>query len=71
MFPQFQDTIPMGYLSTDLFVKGDEETIERATRECMVNLPKPFILSSGCDIPANSNPKLVKLMMKASLDRSY
>lgn len=71
MWELLQDTIPMGYLSTNLFVNGDEETIERATRECMVNMPEPFILSSGCDIPANSNPELVRRMMNVSLDRSY
>lgn len=59
------DTIPMGYVPTELFVKGTAEAVEKAVRDCMKNMPEPFLLSTACDVPANSNPDLIKRFMEA------
>ena len=64
MWENLPNTIPMGYVPTDLFVKGTEESVQTASLECLTNLPRPFILSTACDIPANSDPRLVCAMME-------
>ena len=66
MWRMLPDTIPMGYVPTDLFVHGDAFSLKRATAECMKALPEPFVLSAGCDLPAISKPALVNIMMHAA-----
>ncbi len=63
MFADMPDTIPMGYISTNLFIRSDEETVQDAARQCLETLPEPCILSTGCDLPANADPNLVSAMM--------
>jgi len=67
LWEKMPDTVPMGYVPTDLFARGSVEAIQRATLECLINLPKPFVLSTACDLPANADPKLVQRMMQVEL----
>ncbi|MBT7789008.1 MAG: DUF4445 domain-containing protein [Calditrichaeota bacterium] len=64
MWKHLPDTIPMGYVSTFLFNSQDTERVEKATIECLENLPKPCIISTACDLPPKANPVLVKNMME-------
>lgn len=64
LWERMPNTVPMGYIPTDLFTHGNQETVANATRECLRNLPEPFILSTACDIPANAKPELVQRMMQ-------
>jgi uroporphyrinogen-III decarboxylase len=57
------ETIPMGYVSTSVFLGADKERVRSATEECRLKMPKPMALSSGCDLPAKANPALVKVFM--------
>jgi len=54
------ETIPMGYLPTNLFLNGDDANLQKAVEKCHNSLTKPYILSSGCDLPAKAKPELVK-----------
>jgi uroporphyrinogen decarboxylase len=60
MWDKMPDTIPMGYVPTDLFARGSEDTVRSATLDSLVNLPRPCVLSTACDLPANADPRLVK-----------
>ncbi|NQS98893.1 MAG: hypothetical protein HQ591_10600 [candidate division Zixibacteria bacterium] len=66
MWGMLPDTIPMGYVSTDLFVYGDAFSLKKAADECLRTLPEPFVLSAGCDLPMKADPNLVKIMMCAA-----
>ena len=66
MWERLPNTIPMGYVPTDLFAKGTEDSVRRASLDCIKSLPQPFILSTACDIPANSESSLVGVMMNAN-----
>ena len=59
------DTVPMGYTATDLFVKSSANTVENAAADCMAAMPAPYVLSTGCDLPASAKPELVKAMKEA------
>ena len=65
MWEKMPQTVPMGFVSTDLFVHGDKETVANSTAQCKKVLPEPFVLSSGCDLPARARPELVQTMMKS------
>lgn len=65
MWEQMPGTIPMGYINTDLFVHGSENRVRQDALECLRTMPKPCILSTGCDLPASADPKMVSAMMKA------
>jgi uroporphyrinogen-III decarboxylase len=58
-------TIPMGYVSTESFLWGNKEKLCEEVNRCLKEMPRPCILSSGCDIPAKADPELVKTMLKA------
>lgn len=58
-------TVPMGYIPTELFVRGNVESVRESSMRCLHNLPKPCVLSTGCDIPAKSNPELMKVFMNS------
>jgi len=64
LWDKMPDTIPMGYVPTDLFAHGTVESVRDASIECINTLPQPFILSTACDLPANADPELVKCFMK-------
>ena len=68
MWKKMPDTIPMGYVPTDLFARGSEAEVRNATRACLANLPRPCILSTACDLPANADPHLVKCMMQVEME---
>lgn len=63
MWPHLPQTIPMGFVPTDLFRNGPAESVSEATSTCRRSLPEPYVLSTGCDLPANANPDLVQVMM--------
>jgi len=63
MWGLLPDTIPMGYIPTELFVRSDVRTVRETSLRCLHSLPKPCILSTGCDLPAKANPELVKAYM--------
>ncbi len=63
MWEQMPNTIPMGYVPTDLFVHGTTDSVREATLKCLNSLPQPSILSTACDLPANASPDLVKCCM--------
>ncbi len=65
MWERISDTIPMGFVPTDLFVSGDAASLRDAARFCASAMPRPCVLSTGCDLPARANPDLVLEMMKA------
>jgi len=64
MWQKLTSTIAMGYVSTDLFYNKKAEDIRLNTLDCINSLPRPFILSSGCDLPALAKPDLVQEMMQ-------
>ena len=68
LWNKLPDTIPMGYIPTDLFVYGNEKSVESSVKTCLRSLPPPFVLSTGCDLPAKSRKELVKVMMKALMN---
>jgi uroporphyrinogen-III decarboxylase len=55
----------MGFITTEFFLQGSAEKLEAAKRHCLQVLPKPMVLSSGCDLPAKADPELVRLMMES------
>jgi uroporphyrinogen-III decarboxylase len=63
MWDKITGTIPMGYVPTELFLARFADRLKLAVQECRDVLPKPYILSSGCDLPAKADPQLVKIMM--------
>ncbi len=63
LWKKLPGTIPMGYVPTHLFTTGKKADVQIATRECHANLPKPCMLSTACDLPANANIENVKTMM--------
>jgi len=67
LWERMPDTIPMGYVPTDLFARGNENSIADAANACLKNLPQPFVLSTACDLPANAKPQLVQNMMQVEL----
>ncbi len=67
LWDRMPETIPMGYVPTDLFARGCEETVENSTGECLKNLPEYSVLSTACDLPANADPRLVQRMMQIDL----
>lgn len=62
------NTIPMGYVPTTLFVNDNPESVIENTRICHLSLPKPYVLSAGCDLPSKANPVLVNTMMNFKLE---
>ncbi len=64
LWAKMPDTIPMGYVPTELFVKSAQETMITAVRSCLATMPEPLILSTACDLPANADPELVKCFME-------
>lgn len=66
LLDRLPETIPMGFIPTNYFLNGDEVRMKGAVERCHSMLDKPFILSSGCDLPAKANPRLVKLMTACS-----
>lgn len=65
------DTIPMGYISTDLFSyrvkfenQEDRKLVSQKVSECLENLPRPCIISTGCDLPGNSDPDMVQFVKR-------
>ncbi|TKJ39139.1 hypothetical protein CEE37_12020 [candidate division LCP-89 bacterium B3_LCP] len=63
MWNHLANTIPMGFVPTNLFRAGSAETVREATLSCRRILPEPYVLSTGCDLPANAKPELVQAMM--------
>ncbi len=57
---QMPHTIPMGYIPTSLFLGENSAKALASAQECAVSLSRPYVLSSGCDLPAKANPKIVK-----------
>jgi uroporphyrinogen-III decarboxylase len=51
----------MGNVPTRLFSQGTQEEMEAAVKGCIDTAAKggAFLLSSGCDIPADSRPELI------------
>ena len=70
LWERMPETVPMGYVSTDLFSHGNAESVAEATRNCLQSLPEPFVLSTACDLPANAKPDLVKIMMETNLNEN-
>ncbi len=71
MWNELADTIPMGYISTDLFsyrvkfsVESDQKMVKNASIDCLKNLPKPGVVSTGCDLPGTSDPEMVQFVRK-------
>ena len=62
-FRETENTILMGVISTNLFIFGNENQVKDAARDCKEIMPEPFVLSTGCDIPAKAKSNLVKAMM--------
>jgi uroporphyrinogen decarboxylase len=60
--------IPMGNIPTELFLNDDEIPINEARKKCWQNFPRPFVLSTACDLPAKANPALVQAMTQSSSD---
>ena len=58
------DTIPMGYMPTELLMKRSKDDILQSAQSCIDNMTRPCIFSTGCDLPAKSNPDMVKIMME-------
>jgi len=58
----------MGNVPTMLFLQGTQREMEAAVKECIATAAKggAFLLSSGCEIPANSKAELVHDFMKAA-----
>ncbi len=65
LWDRMPDTIPMGYVPTDLFAHGTTDSVRESTIECINTLPQPFVLSPACDLPANAVPELVHYFMDA------
>ena len=63
MWPLMSDTISMGFVPTDLFQYGDEKSMRDAANRCRSVMPVPYVLSTGCDLPAKAKPELVQRMM--------
>jgi MtaA/CmuA family methyltransferase len=63
MWEDLPETIPMGFIPTDLFVRGSAESVREAARTSRGAMLQPYVLSTGCDLPANADPKLVQAMM--------
>jgi uroporphyrinogen-III decarboxylase len=63
MWEKLTGTIPMGFVPTEFFLRRNAERLKPAVTECKEVLPEPFILSSGCDLPAQAEPELVQMMM--------
>ena len=63
MWEKLTGTIPMGFVPTEYFLHRNADRLKPALKECKESLPDPFILSSGCDIPAKADPELVQVMM--------
>jgi len=54
----------MGYIPTSLFLGENPAKALASAQECCAALSRPFILSSGCDLPSRANPMIVKATMK-------
>ena len=63
MWPLMSDTISMGFVPTDLFQYGDKKSMRDAANRCRSVMPVPYVLSTGCDLPAKAKPELVQRMM--------
>ncbi|MFH1862363.1 MAG: hypothetical protein ABH878_06070, partial [bacterium] len=57
-------TIPMGFVPTTLFARGIPAAVEQAVQFCLAEMPKPAVLCSGCDLPAQARPELVRIMTR-------
>ena len=64
MWPLMPNTISMGFVPTDLFQHGDTKLMREAVSHCKSVMPAPFVLSTGCDLPAKAKPELVQTMMR-------
>ena len=62
---QMPDTICMGYIPTSSFLGENSTAAFKSAQDCAANLPRPYILSSGCDLPAGANPLIVKIAFSA------
>jgi uroporphyrinogen decarboxylase len=51
-----QDTVILGNVSTDLFIRGTRKDMDDAVKECIEAAHKKsrFILCSGCEVPINA-----------------
>lgn len=58
----------MGNVPTMLFAQGTREEMEAAVKACVDTAAKggAFLLSSGCDIPANSKPENIRWFLEAA-----
>jgi uroporphyrinogen-III decarboxylase len=63
MWNRLSETIPMGFVPTEFFLRRNADHLQPAVKRCREVLPEPFILSSGCDLPAKSDSELVQKMM--------
>jgi uroporphyrinogen-III decarboxylase len=64
LWDRLPETIPMGYIPTNYFINGDENKMRCSVDKCRNTLAAPYILSTGCDLPAKAKPELVKAMME-------
>ena len=62
MWERMPETIPMGFVPTELFAGKDVLKVEQSVDACLAVMPRPALLASACDLPANANPDLVKAM---------
>jgi uroporphyrinogen-III decarboxylase len=65
MWDRMSETVPMGFVPTDLFLSGDVGSVRAVTQNCLRVMSKPCVLSTGCDLPARAKPDLVIAMMEA------
>jgi len=59
-----QQAIPMGFVPTELFMPSRNGNLADAIQHCKSVMPKPYVLSSGCDLPARADKNRVLMMMK-------
>lgn len=57
------ETVNMGGVATETVFFGDEEKMKREI-ESAQNLNKPLILATSCDVPAETEPENIKMMIK-------
>jgi len=68
LWERMPNAISMGYVPTDLLARRDSNSVIAAAWVCLQTLPKPGILSTACDVPADADSHLIKAMMSTSMD---
>jgi len=63
------DVVLMGNVSTELVLTGKPDEVEAASRACLAEGGPALILSTACDVPADSPVENVKAIVRAARDR--